>query len=262
MSDSAVNGQYNEKFNVALQWMWGDGYLSPGGEGEARQILSGVDVTGKQVLDIGCGLGAVEVLLVRDYQAGHVTGIDVEAHLIEHSRQLAADNNIAARTKFVLVEPGPLEFDDDSFDVVFSKDAIVHIPDKASFYAEVLRVLRPGGAFVASDWLRGGEDTATDRALEWLSYVHLNYQMSEAPAVEAMIREAGFSQVRLNDRNGWYREEIERELGLLEGESLTRLESMVGADQASYRVQSSTMKRGAIDDGFLRPTHIFAVKSA
>ena len=56
---------------------------------------------------------------------------------------------------FQLVEPGPLPFADQSFDAVFTKDAIVHIPDKPPFYREVLRVLRPGGLFVGSDWLCG-----------------------------------------------------------------------------------------------------------
>jgi SAM-dependent methyltransferase len=37
--------------------------------------------------------------------------------------------------------------------VVFSKDAMVHIEDKAALYAEVLRVLKPGGRFTAADWL-------------------------------------------------------------------------------------------------------------
>ena len=37
-----------------------------------------------------------------------------------------------------------------------SKDSMVQIPDKPAIYAEVLRVLRPGGRFIASDWLRGG----------------------------------------------------------------------------------------------------------
>ena len=262
MPESARAGQYNENFNVALQWMWGDGFLSPGGKEEVYEMLKGIDVEGKHVLDVGCGLGAADVLLIQSFGAARVTGIDVEPHLIEACRARARDNGVSSQTDFVLVEPGPLPFEASSFDIVFSKDAIVHIPDKPTFYADVFEKLRPGGLFVGSDWLRGGEDTATEAALAWLSYVHLNFQMSEAPAVEATIRAAGFDSVRLNDRNAWYQEEIKRELESLEGESFEKLASMIGAEAANYRLENSTMKRHAIDDGFLRPTHIVASKPA
>ena len=242
--------------------MGGDGFLSPGGPDEVREMMKGVTLDGCRVLDVGSGLGAIAVMLVEEFGAAEVVGVDVEAHLIESSRERANKAGLANQLVFQLVEPGPLPFPAASFDVVFSKDAIVHIPDKPAFYADVFEKLRPGGLFVGSDWLRGGEDTATEEALAWLSYVHLNFQMSEAPAVEATIRDAGFDSVRLNDRNAWYQQEIKRELESLEGENFEKLASMIGAEAAHYRLENSAMKRHAIDDGFLRPTHIVASKPA
>ena len=49
------------------------------------------------------------------------------------------------RSGFVKVWPGPLPFPPESFDIVFSKDAIVHIPDKHALMEDVYRVLKPGG---------------------------------------------------------------------------------------------------------------------
>ncbi len=247
---------------MALQHLWGDGFLSPGGPAEVATMLEGLDVTGLRVLDVGSGLGACAVLLARDYGAASVLGVDVEPHLIQHSAERAAANGLDDRVQFQLIEPGPLPLEDNAFDVVFTKDAIVHIPDKPAFYAEVTRVLKPGGVFVGSDWLRGGEETGTERAQAWLEFVHLNFQMQNGDQLTASLQEAGFLDVRLNDRNQWYRGEIEHELAAVSGDRYDELVAMIGAEQAAYRQESSRRKQEAIEDGFLRPTHFFGRTSS
>lgn len=251
------SSQYDATFNLALQHLWGDGFLSPGGPAEVAAMLDGVDVTGGSVLDIGSGLGACAVLLTRDYGASEVVGIDVEPHLIADATERVAAAGVGDKARFQLVEPGPIPFDDDSFDIVFTKDAIVHIPDKAAFYEEVRRVLKPGGAFVGSDWLRGGEETATERAMAWLDIVHLNFELQTMDQLHTALTDAGFDDVRMNDRNEWYVGEIEHELDAVRGDRFEELVDLIGAEQAGYRLESSTRKQEAIQDGFLRPTHFF-----
>src|SRR5687767_4141154 len=107
-------------------------------------MLVGCHLTGLRVLDIGSALGGVDLLLATQHGAAEVIGIDVEPQLI-------ASADLADRIKFRLVEPGPLPFEQENFDAVFSKDAMVHIEDKDGLFAEVVRVLRPGGMFIASD---------------------------------------------------------------------------------------------------------------
>ncbi len=50
--------QYAKAFTDALQFMWGEGFLSPGGHEEIDDMLEGHNLAGKRVLDIGSGLGA------------------------------------------------------------------------------------------------------------------------------------------------------------------------------------------------------------
>ena len=57
MSGNTRNNQYNEKFNTALQWMWGDGFLSPSGPEEVASMLEGVDLGGVQSLPLGVASG-------------------------------------------------------------------------------------------------------------------------------------------------------------------------------------------------------------
>ena len=145
--------QYAKDFTDALQFMWGEGFLSPGGPEEVAEMVAGIDVSDKRVLDIGSGLGGVDILLATKHGAAQVIGIDVEEQLVESARALISAKGLMERVTFQLVVPGPLPFPDASFDVVFSKDAMVHIADKAALYAEVLRVLKPSGWFTAADWL-------------------------------------------------------------------------------------------------------------
>ena len=262
MATSSGSTPYNENFSQALQWMWGDGYLAPGGPEEVAELLTEVSLSGLDVLDVGSGLGAIDVLLANEYGAKSVVGIDVEAHLIEHATARAQRQGCADRVSFKLVTPGPLPFADASFDAVFTKDAIVHIPDKRAFYQDVLRVLKPGGLFVGSDWLRGGEDTYDATAEEWLKVVHLDFQMKNIDESRAALDEAGFERLKLRDRNDWYRQEVIKELNTLSGDRLVELGKRIGEEQAAYRLESSQLKKKVIDQGFLRPTHFLGYKPA
>lgn len=261
MSDATRPSQYNADFNTALQWMWGDGYLAPGGPGEVAALMEGLSIKGAEVLDIGSGLGAVDVLLAEQYGAASVCGVDVEPHLIEQATERAANAGCGDRIRFQLVEPGPLPFPEGTFDAVFTKDAIVHIPDKEAFYKDVLRILKPGGLFVGSDWLRGGDHTFTDVAKKWLEVVHLNFQMKDLAHTQQAMERGGFERVSLRDRNDWYQEEVKNELASLEGERYAGLVARIGEEQAAYRRESSRLKKQAIDVGFLRPTHFAAYKA-
>ena len=53
-------GEYDDAMLALLQIIWGDGFLSPGGPEEIERLLEGSDISGCHVLDIGCGLGAID----------------------------------------------------------------------------------------------------------------------------------------------------------------------------------------------------------
>ena len=260
MSNSDETYEYTDDFVAALQWMWGDGYLSPGGPQEVAVLLHGIDLTGLDVLDIGSGLGAIDVLLVQEYGANKVTGIDIEPPLIEHARQRAVNAGVGKQVQYQLVEPGPLPFEDESFDVVFSKDAIIQISDKLALYQEVLRILRAGGVFVGSDWLRGGEGEYSEQFKEWLVAVRLTFEMKNLKQTQAAMEQAGFVGVELKDRNEWYRQEINNELATLSGKNYAELGERIGEQKAAQRLRSSTLKQKVVETGELRPTHFIGRK--
>ena len=105
-------------------------------------------------------------------------GIDVDPSLLESMRARIARARLTDRIRGVQVAAGPLPFADGEFDVVFSKDSLVQIPDKPAIFAEVLRVLRPGGRFIASDWLRGGTAEYSAEMLEFFRLEGIAYNMA------------------------------------------------------------------------------------
>lgn len=105
------------------------------------------DIAGKAVLDIGCGFGWCEMnFLSRGVK--QVTGIEISDMDLLAARKGIKDS----RAKFVTAGALKLPFDDASFDTVVSWEVIEHIPkgSEQQMFAEVKRVLKPGGSFYIS----------------------------------------------------------------------------------------------------------------
>ena len=251
-------GEYDESLQALLQIVWGDGFLSPGGPAEVAKVLEGVDIRGLRVLDIGSGLGAVDVLLVEQHGAGHVLGIDLEPDLITKARARVRAAGFDGRIEFRQVTAGALPLPEASVDVVFSKDAMVQIPDKPALYAEVHRVLRPGGRFIASDWLRGGNGDYSPQMLEFFRLEGITYNLASAEATVGALRQAGFVDVEVRDRNDWYRELARRELDAMRSSWNPMMIERLGADKARHFVENWRQLVRVLDLGELRPSHLRA----
>lgn len=252
--------QYTDEFIARLEVLWGRGFLSPGGPEEVRMIFEAVAPAGRDVLDIGVGLGGPAVVLARAFGA-QVVGIDVENGVLERARALVDETRLADRITLELVEPGPLPFPDASFDVVFSKDSLVHVPDKRGLYAEAWRVLRPGGRLAVSDWLSGRTADQDPAMRAWLEAVHLDFTFATGDEVAAMLRAIGFEAVETVDRNAWFVDLSRREQAAITGPLRSELEALFGADEVSAWHGRRQLLVGAAAAGALRPTHIRARRS-
>jgi len=254
--------QYERRFTDALQFMWGKGFLSPGGPEEVEEMLSSCTIAGCRVLDIGSGLGGVDLLLAAKHGAAEVIGIDVEPQLIAAAEEHVAAEGLQDRIKFRLVGEGPLPFPRARFDVVFSKDAMVHIPDKRALFAEVVRVLRPGGSFIAADWLwaKGAGDSPVVQG--WLSATPLKFAFTTVPEAEKAMRQAGFADIAIEDRRALLQAANRKEVEILSGPARKQLAGLVGEEMAEARLASALGRQAALDSGDLIPCHLKARKPA
>lgn len=252
--------EYDQATVAFTELIWGQGFLSPGGEADVARILEGVEVAGRSVLDIGCGVGGADVTLVRDHGAGKVTGIDIEDMQIDLSRRRAAEAGLADRLAFVIVEPGPLPFQDGAFDLVFSKDAIVQIADKQAVFDECFRVLRPGGVFAASDWLSRGDGPPSPEMQNWVEKMGVTLHLEGLEVTGRALTQAGFINVRLRDHLAWYRDLCHRELERLKGPLHERLVEALGRDRAEEDIACWMAMTEVLDLGEFGPGHLRACK--
>jgi len=229
-------GEYDDDTVAMLELIWGEGFLVPGGSENVHRTIAGLDLTDKVVLDIGSGVGGVDLILAGEHGA-RVIGLEIEQALVARARDYAARSGLSERVEFRHVDPGPLQLDDDCVDVVFSSGTIIHIEDKAALFKEIFRVLRPGGVLAVYDWLKG-PDPYSDDMRYWFEMEGLTYAMETPRGQEAILREAGFDEISVMDGSAWYRTQVRAEYERLRTSDFPRLVELIGKAAADHTVEN------------------------
>lgn len=139
---------YADEYQATHGEFLGDvGFLwCPEGLEEADARVLG-DVTGKDVLEVGCG--AAQCARWSRSQGARAVGLDLSFRQLQHGRRIDLESGLGVPT--VCATATALPFADDSFDVAFSAfGALQFVYDAQAAVAEVARVLRPGGRFAFS----------------------------------------------------------------------------------------------------------------
>jgi len=150
------------------------------------QALALLDLSQPQtVLDIGFGQGRTAAVLVG--QGHRVLGVDASATMV---KQATARNRAACRDGRATLRHGDgitIPFPDDSADAAITVHTVYFMPDPSATFADIARVLRPGGTLVVACRT---SDTPTP------AWIDPNiYRILTADHVEAMLVGAGFVQV-------------------------------------------------------------------
>ena len=209
---------------------------------------------GVAVLDVGSGIGGPARYFARTWGAD-VTGVDLTPAFVELATDLTARTGLADRVRFVEGSALDLPFEDGRFDLATMNHVGMNIADKARVFAEVRRVLKPGGRFVVYDLMRVGE-AELPMPMPWADTAATSFV--ETPArYRALLAGAGFTVTGERD---WtelvlavaaeMRARIERE-----GMPVLGVHLLLGptARERLGRVVA------AIRDGLLAPTEIDAI---
>jgi len=108
----------------------------------------------KHVLDVGSGIGGLSRCIAREFGC-RVTGVDLTNEYCRVATMLAERVSLSHLVSYRHGNALNLPFPDGSFDVVWTQHVAMNIPDKATLYREMYRVLKAGGALAIYDILAG-----------------------------------------------------------------------------------------------------------
>ena len=153
------------------------------------------------VLDVGCGTGAVIELLHEKYPDARYAGLDLTPAMVETASAKGLEN-----CKFVVGDAEDLPFAEASFDAVLSSNSFHHYPNPDAFFAGTLRVLRPGGRLILRDytsndfvvWLMNTFELPFTRLLG-----HGDVRVLKVSEFRAMAEAAGFRVEKLEAQKGF-----------------------------------------------------------
>ena len=171
-----------------------------GGAGATREMMASLSPKPDQhLLDIGSGVGGPARLLASETGV-KVTGIDLTPEFCDVAVMLTEKTGLSGLVGFQQGSALELPFDDASFDGAYTQNVTMNIPDKASFYAEAHRVVKPGGLFVSVS-LAEGPDGPPFFPVPWAKAPEDSHLVSP-DETRRLIEEAGFQVIELIDKTG------------------------------------------------------------
>ncbi len=159
-----------------------------------------------RVLDLGCGIGGPARYLADTFGC-KVTGVDLSAGFIDAAAYLTARCGLSDRITFHVGDALHLPFEGAAFDTVFLQHVAMNIADRAALYAEVRRILTPGGRFVTYDLVFRDGDVVYPAP--WARDVSTSFLLSEGDTRTA-LEHARFKAVLWRDDTqialNWFKE--------------------------------------------------------
>lgn len=191
----------------------GLGELHIRGHEATRELAMQMGLTHEmKVLDVGCGVGGPSRFLAAQYGC-RVTGIDITEEFCKTARDLAERVRLRDYLTYRQADALDLPYRDEEFDAVWTQHVQMNIEDKPRFYAELFRVLKPGGKLGFYD-IVAGEAGEPFYPVPWAADASISHLAGEAE-LKAHIEQAGFQIKTWQDTTAtgliWFEERRRRE---------------------------------------------------
>jgi len=169
------------------------------GPAATNALIEMLDVkVGASVLDAGCGLGGPARRLAQS-KGCNVTGVDLSREFCTVGNQLTAAVGLDTLVELHVGNVTDLtRFNDNAFDAAWTVHVGMNIADKAAFYGEIWRVLKPGAPFLIYDVLAGSDLQNLIFPLPWAADQSSSFLISKNDLTECLTL-AGFNITHIHD---------------------------------------------------------------
>jgi len=204
--------QYTRANIEAFEATMGHGFMSAGGLEttiETAKVLTNVlnRSGGAKILDVGCGIGGPAFFFASEYGA-HVHGVDINPVGIEMAKANYYNQECKGSVKFSVLDVNSADFPEESFDIIYSRDAMLHFPNdiKLILFRKFLKWLTPGGKVCITDYCIGPK-SAEKMDPDFAAYIEdRGYYLFTPEDYKKCFVNAGFhdDQVVSTGRPHWY----------------------------------------------------------
>ncbi|MGV9674159.1 class I SAM-dependent methyltransferase [Nocardia sp. NPDC003482] len=157
--------------------------------------LAGLDLTGKDVLEVGCGRGGGGSYVLRYHRPRSYVGLDLAANAIAWCRHQLRDE----RATWIQGSAEAIPLPAASVDVVVNVESSHTYPSVPAFFAEVFRVLRPGGAVAFADLRTPQAIPELERAMDDAGLRRESQHVISAQVLAALDRVTPLREKQIRD---------------------------------------------------------------
>lgn len=209
--------QYSRNSILRYERIFGPTFISTGGAETTNEFCKKLDLQpGQKILDVGCGIGGSAFHMAKLYGA-EVRGVDLSTNMITIALENQAKLEDDVKTKICLeiTDITKATYPEESFDVIYSRDTLLHIGDKEILFANFLKWLKPGGKLLISDYCRGDQEHS-ERFLRYVA--QRGYHLLTVPDYGAILSKVGFKDVEAKDVTDYFVDILHREMKFFEGQ--------------------------------------------
>jgi phosphoethanolamine N-methyltransferase len=187
--------RYSRRSILRSERMYGEGFQSPGGLDAVKGFCRRLHMRqGMKILEVGSGLGGSAFYLAETFGAD-VLGLDISPEMVALSTERKEKKGVS-NVSFHHGDIRTSDLDMGTFDLVWTRDCILYVPEKELLWRKVCAALKPGGQLFVTDICRGGGRLSD----EFETYAEESrYYPQSIDDYARTLEAAGFREVRPED---------------------------------------------------------------